>query len=77
MALCDWASDGKGRITQRNKYISISQFHVSKVLFFIYLRIDSPENAGWVDHRAGPTVWPASGVTALALGVLQNKTDII
>lgn len=40
---------GKGWITQRNKFISISRvLTFSKVLFFIYLQIDCPEKKdGW------------------------------
>ena len=60
----------RGRITQRNKYISISRvLTFSKVLFFIYLQIDvqrtQAEQPLQSNHRAGPTAWPARCMTAL------------
>lgn len=72
----------RGQITQQNKYISISRvLTFSKVLFFIYLQIDvqrsQAEQPLQSHHRAGPTAWPASSMTALAPGVLQNKTDMM
>lgn len=70
---------GEGdRITQHNLYISISRvLTFGKVLFFIYLQIDvqrtPAEQPFQSRNRAGPTARPASGMTAVALGVLQNK----
>lgn len=68
MILCNWASGGRGggKIAQRNKSVSIScELAFSKVLFFIYLQIDCPEDAGRTTSSVISTAWPASGCFSL------------
>lgn len=72
----------RGQVTRQNMYISISRvLTFSKVLFFIYPGINSSEHRGnnLYSHRRRPgsAARPACGPSALALGVLQDRTALM